>query len=121
MVFWEEMRGELGLSGKTGSVARAQPREWLPLLVDAYQVLDGLAREAGVGVVVAGAGAFAVHVEAEPTKYIGFVLSKPIPLEGMGRLLQGLALEDVLRRASEFDEFLEKRFGYDILVVWTGF
>ena len=67
---------------------KASPREWLPLLLEAYDTVGEVAGKLGVGVVVAGAGAYALHVEADPTKDVDLVLTKPLPIEKLARILE---------------------------------
>ncbi|MEB3778754.1 MAG: hypothetical protein GSR85_00765 [Desulfurococcales archaeon] len=74
---------------------RVEPGKWLPLLKDAYTVISRLARRFGVGVVIAGAGAYSLHVEADPTKDVDFVLTKPLPPGDLAMMLQ--ELESVLK------------------------
>lgn len=69
---------------------RAGPEEWLPLLLDVYECLSKLAIEMSVRPVVAGAAAFAFHVEADPTKNIDIVLSKPLEVGRLADLLNRL-------------------------------
>ena len=67
--------------------ARVEPGEWVPLLLDAYEILSTITKHFGVGVVVAGASAYAVQVEADPTKDVDFVLTKPLPVEKLSTMV----------------------------------
>ena len=72
---------------------RAAPGEWLPLLLDAYIVVSQLARRFGLEVVIAGAGAYSLHVEADPTKDVDLVFSKPLPVSALPTILEELSRE----------------------------
>lgn len=73
--------------------AKVEPGEWLPLLLYSYNILKRMARRFSSEVVVAGAGAYAVHVEADPTKDVDFVLTKPLSVSDMSTMLQELSRE----------------------------
>ncbi len=93
---------------------RARPEVWIPILLDFYKVAERIVRGFSVDVAVAGAGAYAVHMDPDSTKDIDLVLSHPLSVgdlaeilnkvrEGLGRLgyrcvgariQQGRGLED---------------------------
>ncbi|MCE4612639.1 MAG: hypothetical protein F7C07_02260 [Desulfurococcales archaeon] len=69
---------------------RAEPRYWLPLMVDAYEALKELAKRYGAELVVAGAGAYSLHVEPDTTRHVDLVLSSPLGVQVLVELLDGL-------------------------------
>jgi len=89
----ERLEGKSEASRYTG---RATPEEWLPLLRDAYALLSRMLGSYGVKPIVAGAGAYSLHVEPDPTKDIDIVVSRPLPLPVLGEVLEKLttALEE---------------------------
>jgi hypothetical protein len=62
---------------------RVLPEDWIPMVRTTYEELRDLAGGLGLEIVLAGAGAYSVHVLADPTKYIDYVLSKPIDVRAM--------------------------------------
>jgi len=73
---------------------RAEPGEWIPVLLDAYGELSRILERYGARPIVAGAGAYGLHVEFDPTKDVDIVLSKPLDVanltEVMKELVRGL-------------------------------
>lgn len=70
---------------------RAKPEEWIPLLLDSYEIVSTIAKRFNVEVVVAGAGAYAFHVEADPTKDVDLVFTSPLPVEKLPYILHELS------------------------------
>jgi hypothetical protein len=68
---------------------RVLPEDWIPMMRTTYEELRDLAGELGLEIVLAGAGAYSVHVLADPTKDIYYVLSKPIDVRAMIDLYEG--------------------------------
>ena len=83
------MEGAWQLRG--GKVFRALPEEWIPLMKIAYEELKNITGRMGVDVVLAGAGAYSVHVEADSTKDVDFILSKPLDVKILVEILEELA------------------------------
>ena len=73
----------------------ASPEEWLPLFTDVHDCLLALSAGTDIRPVVAGAAAYALHIEADPTKDIDFVLSRPLEV---GRLVDLLNMLTQLLR-----------------------
>jgi hypothetical protein len=67
------------------------PEEWVPLMKIAYEELKSITSRMGVDVVLAGAGAYSVHVEADSTKDVDFILSKPLDVKMLVKILEELA------------------------------
>jgi hypothetical protein len=74
-----------------GEVSRALPEEWIPLMMIAYEELKNVTGRMGVDVVLAGAGAYSVHVEVDSTKDVDFILSKPLDVKMLVEMLEELA------------------------------
>jgi len=70
---------------------RADPSKWIPLLIDVYKELSNIMSSLGIDIVVAGAGAYSIHVELDSTKDIDLVLLKPVNIEILGRVLLELS------------------------------
>ena len=70
--------------------ARARPEEWIPLLLNIYEDLTLLLKDYKAMPVVAGAGVYALHVEADPTKDIDIALSKPLTIDKLASLMTSL-------------------------------
>jgi len=68
---------------------RVLPEDWIPMMRTTYEELRDLAGGLGLEIVLAGAGAYSVHVLADPTKDIDYVLSKPIDVRAMIDLYEG--------------------------------
>jgi hypothetical protein len=74
-----------------GKVFRVLPEEWVPLMKIAYEELKSITSRMGVDVVLAGAGAYSIHVEADSTKDVDFILSKPLDVKILVEILEKLA------------------------------
>lgn len=74
-----------------GEVFRASPEEWIPIMKIAYEELKNITSRMGVDAVLAGAGAYSVHVEVDSTKDVDFILSKPLDVKMLVEILEELA------------------------------
>jgi len=83
-----ESRDKTDASKTAGTKAR--PEEWIPLLLDIYEDLTLLLKDYRATPVVAGAGAYALHVEADPTKDIDITLSRPLTIDRLASLMSSL-------------------------------
>ena len=83
------MEGAWQLRG--GEVFRALPEEWIPLMKIAYEELEDITGKMGVDIVLAGAGAYSVHVEPDSTRDVDFILSKSLDVKILVEILEEFA------------------------------
>jgi len=74
-----------------GEVFRALPEEWIPLMKIAYEELEDITGKMGVDIVLAGAGAYSVHVEPDSTRDVDFILSKSLDVKILVEILEEFA------------------------------